>query len=126
MANSPGRSVGNAQRREQEVKYIARLRDIPKAELIELLPFTEASKIDNLAENHLSFSKCLNTNSDDVRFNTAMYDDRAEEFIYNKTLAEIIDASRKVGDHESAENVRILRSARAVLYYTMQEGKDGI
>lgn len=126
MANSPGRSTVNAHRREQEIKYIARLRDIPKSELVEILHYDDALAIDNLADNQQPFNKCLNEFSDDIRFNTAMYDDQAEEFIFNEALSKTIDTSRKIGDHESAENVRILRSARAVLYYTMQEGKSGV
>lgn len=121
MAISPGRSVSNTQRREQEIRYIAQLRDIPKAELMEILPYEGASKISKLADEELPFSESVDEESNDIRFNTGIYDDEAEEYIYNESLAKIIDISRKVGDHESAENVRILRSARAVIYYTLKE-----
>lgn len=121
MAISPGRSVTNTQKREQELMYISRLREIPKSELMEILPYEGATKISKLAEEKYIFSNCIDEKNDAIRFNTAIYDDEAEEYIFNDTLSDIIDIARKAGDHESAENVRILRSARAVIYYTLKE-----
>lgn len=127
MAASPGRSVQGSQKREFEIKYINRLREIPIAELLGLLAYESASKISKLAEENIKFSDSIDDNIEEIKYNTAVYDDEVEDFIFNESMEKVVAISRNLGDHESAENVRILRSARAVIYFTLKErGDDGV
>lgn len=127
MAASPGRSIQSSQKREFEIKYVNRLREIPVAELLGLLAYESASKISKFADENLNFSDTIEENCEDIKYNIAVYDDDVEDFIFNNALEKLITTSRKKGDHESAEDVRILRSARAVIYYTIKErGNDGV
>lgn len=127
MAASPGRSVQGSQKREFEIKYINRLREIPIVELLGLLAYESASKISKLAEENIKFSDSIDDNIEEIKYNTAVYDDEVEDFIFNESMEKVVAISRNLGDHESAENVRILRSARAVIYFTLKErGDDGV
>jgi hypothetical protein len=127
MAASPGRSVQSSLKREFEIRYINRLREIPVVELLGLLAYESASKISKLAEEDLKFSDSVEDSFEDIKYNTAVYDDEAENYIFNESMEKIVAVSRNIGDHESAENVRILRSARAVIYFTLKErGDDGV
>jgi hypothetical protein len=127
MAASPGRSVQSFQKREFEIRYINRLREIPVVELLGLLAYESASKISKLAEEDLKFSDSVESSFEEIKYNTAVYEDDVEDYIYNESMDKIIAISRNIGDHESAENVRILRSARAVIYFTLKErGDDGV
>lgn len=121
MAVSPGRSAQNFQKKEQEIKYISRLRDVPIMELLGILAYDCASKISKNAEEDFKFIDLIDDKNEEIKYNTAIYEEEAEEYIFNHTLEKLISAARAKGDHESAENVRILRSARAVIYYSNQE-----
>lgn len=123
MAVSPGRSTQNLLKQDLEVKYVGRLKDIPVTELLGLLAYENASKISKLADENMNFSECVDNEYEEIKYNTAIYDDEAEDFIFNETLENLVSVSRKIGNHEAAEDVRILRSARAVIYYTMKENE---
>lgn len=121
MAASPGRSAQGSQKREYEIKYIGKLREIPVAELLGLLAYESASKISKLADEGLVFVDSLDEDNEEIKYNTAVYDDEVEDYIFNTSIQKLVSISRTKGDHESAENVRILRSARAVIYFTIKE-----
>ena len=121
MASSPGRATSDTYKKSMEANYVAGLRDIPIAELTNILSASSATEIADLAENSNDFYASVPGISQDIKFNTSMYDDEVEDYIDCLVLRELIDVSRKNGDHLSAEKVRILRSARAVIYYSIKE-----
>lgn len=127
MAASPGRSVQSSQKRELEVEYVKRLRDIPVEELLGMLAYECASKITKFADEGLEFEGLLEERSSGVKYNTAVYDDTVEDYIYTPTLENLVGLSRSKGDHASAEDVRTYRSARVVIYFALKErDEDGV
>ena len=121
MATSPGRSSSDNSRREFEFNYVKRLREFSKEELFSLLSKITAVAINQCAELGTDTTAFLDEESSDIRYNTAIYEDDAEDYIYGTTMQELIKISRTMSNHEAAENVRILRSARAVIYYSTIE-----
>lgn len=121
MAASPGRSTSDSYKKSMEASYVAGLRDIPIYELASILSANYAGDIVDLADNHMDFYASVPAESEDVKFNTSMYEDEVEDYIDCIAMRSLIEASRKAGDHLSAEKVRILRSARAVIYYSQKE-----
>jgi hypothetical protein len=121
MAASPGRAIMNMNKKAYEANYVAILRDIPIIELTNLLSIDHAGNIAKLADNNIDFYDSVPRESEEIKFNTSIYKDEIEDFIDCLAVRSLVDASRKRGDHRSAENVRILRSARAVIYYSQEE-----
>lgn len=124
MTASPGRSAQNSHKHILEVQYVERLREVPVGELLGILSINSAIEIDANSENPQLFEKILEGNSSELRFNTAIYSDEVEEFIYNDALAKLVKISRGAGDHLAAEHVRILRSARAVIYFALKDRRS--
>lgn len=117
MVASPGPRPLNTYKKQQEIEYSNKLRDIPIDELVHILDPITAEIIDTSANKNTEFTDCLTTNQEIVKYNTAIYDEELEDFILNQRLMEVIAKARSTGDHYSAEKVRVLRSARAVIYY---------
>jgi len=116
MVASPGSTPLNTYKKRFEVEYSNRLREIPINELVEIIDFETSNTINDLANNKEDFMKTLLPNQEDVKYNTSVYSDEIEDFIINSTVLDIIKKSRELGDHASAEKVRVIRSARAVIY----------
>lgn len=121
MTASPGRTAQNSRKHMQEVQYVERLREMPVDELLGKLSIDSALEIDANSEKPQLFEEILEDNGNELKFNTAIYSDDAEDFIFNDALAKLIEISRSAGDHSAAEHVRILRSARAVIFFALKD-----
>lgn len=126
MAASPGQSTPDTLKKQREIDYVNKLRGIPINELLRILKVEIAEDISNSADNNGPVHGMLDDENQDIKYNTAFYDDGAEDYIENSSTLRLINESRIKGDHYSAEKVRILRSARTVMYYTYLGENNGI
>lgn len=121
MAISPGNRYIDTGAREREAAYVRQLREIPLDELMVLLPALDAVSVDSAAAAGEDVLK-VELPEDAVRYNTATYDDDVEDFIYaSSAMSRLLDEKRRNDSHLEAERIRLLRSARAVLYYSAYE-----
>jgi len=116
MVASPGSQPLNTFKKQQEIEYSMKLKEIPISELLNILDTDTAKDINLSADNNENFLGYLSGPQESIKYNTALYDEDVEDFILNSTVIEIIKKARSTGDHKSAEKVRVLRSARAVIY----------
>lgn len=113
---------------ERNRQYGEALREFTVEELLELLSGAEAKQIDadanagkDILQADVSESAMM------CRFNRGTYDDYdgAEDFMYESTaLASLTRLSQTLGTHEAGERVRLLRSARACIFFTSRAPED--
>lgn len=126
MAISPGRTAVNETKARESAEYANSLVEIPLEQLPAIMSPAEAFIVDTFAS--LGEDVLQAEVSDKARTaarNKGDYNDDAEDYIFgSEALREYISEMRKTESRESAERVRMLRSARAVLYYAVEQEQD--
>ncbi len=117
MAISPRRTVADSTKAQENAEYANSIVEFPLDALIESMTLPEAFIIDTYA--HLGadvLGATVSTKALTMRLNKAVFDDETEDYIFGSdALVAYIAEMRKVESRESAERVRLLRSARALL-----------
>ena len=115
MAVSPGYRPPNMEVQEKNRLYGETMRDFSLFELFEALSQAEVCQIEAAANSGKDVLRAdISDLARSCRYNAEVYDDQTEDLIAESAaLMALIQASRSDAGHESAERVRLLRSARA-------------
>lgn len=126
MAAFPGSRAPDMAKKELEASYSAALREFEPQEIQSLMTPHEAFVVDEAANKKLDVLKAdISPEALALRMNRAVYDDEAEDYIAESdALIELIKLSRLDASHEGAERVRLLRSARYLLFLANRDERQ--
>lgn len=118
MAISPGSSTPNQTKAQENEKYANSVVDMSIETLVESMSLPEAFIIDTLAHMGTDVLNAhITTAAFSMRLNKNIYTDEMEDYIFgSEALQEYVADTRREGSRQSAERVRLLRSARAIMY----------